>query len=210
MAPTASDRGCAPDAPSPSFSGQSCWRLATQRLPEIDRRHFFLGGEFKVGLSPVSDDEMYLFLLENMAIPEWREEETLAPRLRELLRDYGGPLARIRDGLDANSRIVFRPLETLRLPAPWHKGRTLLIGDAAHPTTPQLASGAGMAVEDALVLGQEIDRGASIDGIFEAFMARRYERCRLVVDNSIEIGRREQSRAPVASQTELVEHRSGC
>ena len=40
------------------------------------------------------------------------------------------------------------------------RGRVLLIGDAAHPTTPQLASGAGMAVEDGLVIADELLRAA--------------------------------------------------
>jgi 2-polyprenyl-6-methoxyphenol hydroxylase-like FAD-dependent oxidoreductase len=148
---------------------------------------------------------MYMFLLENMPVPEWREGPTLHVRLAELLAEYDGPLARIRDALNEGSRIVFRPLETLDLPAPWYKGRTLLIGDAAHPTTPQLASGAGMATEDALVLGQEIERHCDIDAMLQGFMERRYQRCRLVVNNSIEIGRREQAGEPVERQTSLVE-----
>jgi 2-polyprenyl-6-methoxyphenol hydroxylase-like FAD-dependent oxidoreductase len=81
----------------------------------------------------------------------------------------------------------------------------LLIGDAAHPTTPQLASGAGMAVEDALVLGDELAKAQTVPDAFAGFMARRYERCRLVVENSLEIGRREQRRASVEEQTHLVE-----
>ena len=97
------------------------------------------------------------------------------------------------------------------LPALWQHGCTLLIGDAAHPTTPQLASGAGMAVEDALVLGDELARAPSVTLAlalalaFERFVARRYARCRLVVENSLEIGRREQLRAPIDEQTQLVE-----
>ena len=54
----------------------------------------------------------------------------------------------------ASARINYRPLEKLLLPPPWHRGRAILIGDAAHATTPHLASGAGLAVEDALVLGE--------------------------------------------------------
>jgi 2-polyprenyl-6-methoxyphenol hydroxylase-like FAD-dependent oxidoreductase len=194
-----------PDAPQPAYTGQCCWRLARPRLPEIDRRHFFLGGPHKVGLNPVSPDEMYMFLLERVEAPQWQEGPTAHLRLAELLRAYGGPLAQIREELDEQSQIVFRPLETLDLPAPWFKGRTLLIGDAAHPTTPQLASGAGMAAEDAIVLGEELASAPDIDTALQQFMARRYERCRLVVNNSIEIGRREQAGAPIDSQTELVE-----
>lgn len=193
-----------PTAPTPKYTGQSCWRLATSRRPEVDRRHYFLGGPVKVGLSPVSKDEMYLFLLETTPQVH-RPQDGLHAGLAALLQSYGGVLARIRDDLNADSRIVFRPLEGFFLPRPWHVGHVVLIGDAAHPTTPQLASGAGMAVEDALVLAQELRVARSVPHALEAFTERRYERCRLVVRNSIEIGRLEQAGAPVEAQTALVE-----
>lgn len=193
-----------PHAPMPSYTGQSCWRLAVARPPEIDRRHYFLGGPVKVGLSPVSRDEMYMFLLQNRATKDWIAEDRLHIELQYLLNGYGGVLSDIRRALNPESRIVFRPLEAFLLPQPWHIGRVLLIGDAAHPTTPQLASGAGLAVEDALVLAEELQRGKSVPETYAAFMARRYYRCTLVVKNSLEIGRREQTGASVSTQTELV------
>jgi 2-polyprenyl-6-methoxyphenol hydroxylase-like FAD-dependent oxidoreductase len=194
-----------PHAPRPAFTGQYIWRLVAPRPREIERRHYFLGGPVKVGLSPVSQNEMYMFLLETT--PERRaivEDELLPPQLHRLLEGYGGPLAQIRETLGAGSRIVLRPLECFQLHAPWHLGRVILIGDAAHPTTPQLASGAGMAVEDALVLAQELREASGVEAAFEGFMRRRHARCRLVVDNSLEIGRLEQARAPVEEQTRLV------
>jgi 2-polyprenyl-6-methoxyphenol hydroxylase-like FAD-dependent oxidoreductase len=192
-----------PDAPRPYYTGQSAWRLVTWRRPGIDQRHFFLGGPAKVGLNPVSSSEMYLFALENT--PRKRVPDTeLHVELRKLLLPYGGIVAQIREELSASSNIVFRPLEGFLLPAPWSVGCCLLIGDAAHPTTPQLASGAGLAVEDGLVLGQVLEGAESVPQAFARFMQRRYERCRLVVENSIEIGRREQSGAPVEVQTALV------
>ena len=64
---------------------------------------------------------------------------------------------------------------------------------------------AGMAVEDALVLAEEVGRVTEPETAFSAFMARRYPRARLVVENSVEIGRLEQAGAPPAAQTEVVE-----
>jgi 2-polyprenyl-6-methoxyphenol hydroxylase-like FAD-dependent oxidoreductase len=158
----------------------------------------------KVGLSPVSQAQMYMFLLE--ATPTKPEPDPAAwRRLRHLLAGYGGPLVAVRDSLGPESGVIPRPLDALLLPPPWFVGRTLLIGDAAHPTTPQLASGAGLAVEDALVLAEELGRDPDPARAFPAFMARRYPRCRMVVENSIEIGRREQAGLPAAAQTEVVE-----
>jgi 2-polyprenyl-6-methoxyphenol hydroxylase-like FAD-dependent oxidoreductase len=193
-----------PHAPVPGYTGQSCWRLSVPRPASIDRRHYFLGGPVKVGLNPVSRDEMYMFLLQNRSTKDWIADARLHVELRELLSGYGGVLSDIRRALTSTSQIVFRPLEAFSMPAPWHCGRILLIGDAVHPTTPQLASGAGMAVEDALVLAEELQRQLTLEDVYAAFMRRRYERCTLVVENSLEIGRREQRGAPVAEQTELV------
>lgn len=193
-----------PDAPKPAYTGQSAWRLNLKRMPGINCRHYFLGGPHKVGFTPVSDDEMYLFLLERTP-QEFRENHRLKDDLVKLLGDYGGPLADVRDGITDESQIVFRPLEAFFLPPPWHVGRVVLIGDAAHPTTPQLASGAGIAVEDGLVLAEELTLQRPIAETLTAFTLRREERCRLVVEGSIEIGRLEQERAPVEQQTAVVE-----
>lgn len=195
-----------PDTPKPEYTGQSCWRLVAPRPSSITRRTFFLGGKYKVGLSPVSDTEMYMFLLETGPRHPLIPDAKLSAMLVDRLSAYGGELADIRRSLSPDSRIVMRPLEAFFLPSPWYSGRTLLIGDAAHPTTPQLASGAGMAVEDAIVLAQELSKeNQHLEEVFESFMRRRYARCRLVVENSIEIGRREQRGASAEEQTKLVE-----
>ncbi|ABQ71548.1 2-polyprenyl-6-methoxyphenol hydroxylase and related FAD-dependent oxidoreductase-like protein (plasmid) [Rhizorhabdus wittichii RW1] len=99
-----------------------------------------------------------------------------------------------------------RPLEGFEMETPWHRGRVLLIGDAAHPTTPQLASGAGIAVEDALVLAEEFTRGLPVEETLQAYTERREWRCRLVVSSSVKIGQLEQARAPVEEQTAIVEY----
>src|SRR5690606_36952174 len=90
----------------------------------------------------------------------------------------------VREHLGEDSLVNYRPLEWVLLPAPWHKGRVVLIGDAVHATTPHMASGAGMAVEDGLVLAEELSRHDSPDEALAAFSARRFERARMVVENS--------------------------
>ena len=195
-----------PDADQAEYTGQTVWRLYTTRPAGIDRRHFFLGGPHKIGLSPVSQTHMYMFLLQVGPRPPIYPVDELHVRLQELMASYGGILAGIRDSLTVDSVINVRPLEAFLLPAPWYSGRIILVGDAAHPTTPQLASGAGMAIEDGLVLADELRRsGGDVARMFAAFMARRYDRCRLVTENSIEIGRREQDGRPPEEQTILVE-----
>lgn len=194
-----------PDAPKPEYTGQSAWRIMAPRPKDIDCRHYFLGGPHKVGLTPTSDDEMYMFLLERTP-REWREQDELHEGLKELLAEYGGIIGELRDSITPETDINFRPLEAFHLPAPWNVGRVLLIGDAAHPTTPQLASGAGIAVEDAIVLAEGLANADSIAETMDRFMIRREPRCRLVVESSIKIGELEQARAPVEEQTAVVQN----
>ncbi len=194
-----------PDAPGPHYAGQYCWRLMMPRHPEITRRTFFLGGSAKVGLNPVSPDGMYMFYLEPQAAPLRRDEDTQHHVLRDLLASYGGILKDVRDSINASSQIICRPLETVFVGEDWTRGRTVLIGDAAHATTPQLASGAGMGIEDGIVLGEEIGRSDDVATGLKAFMARRYPRCKLVIDSSLEIGRLEREQAPPSAQTAVVE-----
>jgi 2-polyprenyl-6-methoxyphenol hydroxylase-like FAD-dependent oxidoreductase len=193
-----------PDAPGPRFTGQACWRLMTARPREIHQRHFFLGGHVKVGLTPVSRHEMYMFLLEHVPDNPWRAPEDQPELLAKLLEGYGGVLADVRAGIGQASRIVYRPLEGHLLRRDWYAGRVILIGDAAHATTPQLASGAGMAAEDALVLADELAQCATLGEAFAGFMRRRYERCRLVVENSLRIGELEVAGAPPEAQAAVV------
>src|SRR5262249_22013324 len=87
---------------------------------------------------------------------------------------------------------VYRPLYAVILPEPWHKGRVLLIGDAAHATTPHLGQGAAQSVEDAVVLGELLARGESPPRIMERYMQRRYARWRGIAEASVQIGEWEQ------------------
>jgi len=90
------------------------------------------------------------------------------------------------------------------MPAPWHVGRVVLIGDAVHATTPHLASGAGIAVEDAVVLAEELDAGGSVDEVLLRFSQRRFERCRLVVESSVRLGQIEQEGGSKAEHGQLM------
>ena len=79
------------------------------------------------------------------------------------------------------------------MPPPWYRGRVLLIGDAAHTTTPHHAQGAAMAVEDAVVLSELLQIGGDLDDVLEQFMERRWPRCKLVVEASVQVGEWEQN-----------------
>lgn len=195
-----------PQAGEPRYVGQICWRLMSPRHPQIDRRTYFLGGPMKVGMNPVSPDQMYMFLLEPSKTADWIPDDELHSRLFKLMEPYGGVVADVRATLGPDSNIVARPLETVVCPPPWYtEDGVVLIGDAAHATTPQLASGAGMAMEDGVVLGECIAAHATLDAALRAFMARRFDRCSFVVEKSLTLGGLEKAGATPLEQIRVVE-----
>jgi 2-polyprenyl-6-methoxyphenol hydroxylase-like FAD-dependent oxidoreductase len=192
-----------PDAPSPRFTGQGAWRVLAPRPSDLNMIDMYLGQTIKAGVTPVSQQECYMFVLTPEVDGEIIASEEQPDRLRQALEGFGGLIGDIRDGLNADSPIVYRPLQVLLLPPPWHRGRVLLIGDAVHSTTPHLASGAGCAIEDAVVLAQELAAKSSIDEALDAFSTRRFERCRDVVESSIQLGEMELAGAPGEDQGRL-------
>ena len=180
---------------APEFTGQGVWRFTTPRPPEVERAWLCRGGPGSAGLIPLTREAMYLFLVENGVEPDRRiARQDLAPTLAALLADFKGPIGEIAARLGPQSEVVYRPFEWLITPAPWWRGRVLLIGDAAHASTAHLGAGGGMAIEDAVVLGELLAARMDPEEMLRAFMARRYDRCMLVARNSHLLGEVEQGK----------------
>lgn len=195
-----------PDAPAPRFTGQACWRVMFDLPKDWEGvGAMFLSPTIKVGFTPCAPGRMYMYLLEHVPDNPWREPGEMPPLLRDLLKDAGGRLAELRDQIGPETEINYRPLETVLVDGDWYKGRVVLIGDTVHATTPHLASGAGMAVEDALVLVQELDQNPDLPSAMSAFMQRRLERARMVVMNSLKLGELEMAGAPMPEQGALMQ-----
>jgi len=194
-----------PDAPHPHYSGQAVWRMLVPRPAQIERITMWLGGRVKPGVCPVSAEQMYLFVTEHRPDNSHVSPETFAAQLHGLLAGFSDPRLRdIREQIGPDSPIVYRPLETLLLPAPWYRGRVVLIGDSVHATTPHLASGACIGMEDAVVLAEELGTSADLTVALQRFQTRRWERCRLVVENSMRIGELEMQNMGKQEQEQLM------
>lgn len=195
-----------PDAPKPWFTGQVIFRLLAERPEGFDRTHFFMGEDVKLGFNPVSATHMYMYLL--YADPEnpWLTPEQQRQRLYEKMEGFGSFVPQIRAtvlGENADS-VNYKPLEVQLLPPPWHRGRVVVIGDAAHATTPHLASGAGMAIEDGLVLVEELAGGGTLEQALSRFTARRFDRCRHVIENSVKLGQLEMNHGSPQEHSRLM------
>ena len=198
-----------PDAPKLAFTGQGCWRLLAHRAPEITCAQIYFGpSNVKVGVSPCGPDQVYMFATLAMPGNPFIAEADLVGRMREIIAPFGGYIRQIHDEMGPESLINYRPLFATLVRPPWNVGRVGLIGDAVHATTPHLASGAGISVEDGLVLAQEMMAADTVENGWKAFTARRFERARLVVENSLEISRIEQEAGPEPEVKRLMRESS--
>ncbi len=170
-------------------TGQGCWRVSMKKPPTLERGEMFFGHRYMVGITRCGEDRIYLWLLTPHAESEERlEGEALVEQMKTHLADFAGNAGWVRDTMSADDWVNYRPLAAKIQPRPWSDGRIVLIGDAVHATTPHLASGAGIAVESALVLAEELARADTAEAALLAYEERRYERCRDVVETSVAIG----------------------
>ena len=194
-----------PEAPRPRYSGQGVWRAVLPRPDEVKSTMMWVGPKVKTGVNPVSKTQMYLFVTEDRAVNERIPPEEFVPRLKALLAPFPAPLMQqVRDQLDEHSLVIYRPLEGLLVPQPWYHGRVVLIGDTVHATTPHLASGACIGIEDGIVLAEELARAPTVEAGLSSFQQRRWERCRMVVENSARLGEIEASGGDKAEHARIM------
>ncbi len=173
-----------PEASVPAFTGQGVWRYNLPRPAEVTGLCAY-EGPIGIGLVPLSDALMYMFVTTPEPGNPRYARETLADAMRQKLAGAISPaIIALRDQINVDDDVVYKPLEWLFIEGDWHRGRVVLLGDAVHATTPHLGQGAGMAIEDSLVLADELSRADSIEAAFAAYQSRRFERCRYIVEAS--------------------------
>jgi 2-polyprenyl-6-methoxyphenol hydroxylase-like FAD-dependent oxidoreductase len=193
-----------PDAPVPAFAGQSVWRYNLARTPDVDCL-FAFEGPTGVGLVPLSDSLMYMYVTTPEPGNPWYPREGMATAMRDKLGGVPAPAIRaLAEQIAEDDEVVYKPLEWIFLEGDWHKGRIVLLGDAVHATTPHLGQGAGMAIEDAIVLADELARADTLDAAFTAYQARRTERCRYIVDASLAICRGQIGEGPLIENAQAT------
>ncbi len=187
------------DAPKPEFTGQCVWRYNFPKPADHDCLQAY-EGRIGAGLVPLSSDLMYIFVTTPEPGNPWRDTAGLAKAMRDRLAGMPPAIATLAEQITIDEAVVYKPLETLFLEGPWHSGRVVLLGDAVHATTPHLGQGAGMAIEDSLVLAEEIAKAADPEGAFTAFRQRRFERCKYIVDASLALCHGQLGKGPLIEQ----------
>ncbi|MET0366311.1 MAG: FAD-dependent oxidoreductase, partial [Sphingobium sp.] len=187
--------GLLPEAPKPQFTGQSVWRYNFARPAGLDALQVY-NGPTGVGLVPISETLMYMYVTTPEPDNPYYARDGLAAVMRGKLARTAPAIRALAEQIVDDDAVVYRPLEGLLVEGPWHKGRVVLLGDAVHATTPHLGQGAGMAIEDSLVLADELSRHDDLDSALTAYRDRRFDRCAYIVNASLAICHGQIGRGP--------------
>ncbi|MCF8245861.1 MAG: FAD-dependent monooxygenase [Saprospiraceae bacterium] len=190
------------------FAGYTCWRGVVgggEDLPSFKNLRglnpatasetWGLGKRF--GIVPLPNDRIYWFACLNS--PKAKEERFAAFGKQELLENFGelhAPIPEIIQLTDPskilwNDILDFSPVKNFAF------DRVLLLGDAAHATTPNMGQGACQAIEGAVILGKTLAKIADPQAAFQAFEQVRLKRTALIVNRSWQLGKLAQLANPV-------------
>jgi 2-polyprenyl-6-methoxyphenol hydroxylase-like FAD-dependent oxidoreductase len=174
--------GLWPDA-LPRYAGYTAWRGVAEFPIDEGRLTESWGRGQRFGLVDVGGDRTYWFATKNA--PEGDQDEPAGKR-DELLRrfsDWHEPIPKLLEAADEatilrNDVYYLEPLEA------WSQGRVVLLGDAAHATTPGIGQGAAQAIEDAVALGRALAGVDDLQAALREYEARRKPRATLTLKMS--------------------------
>lgn len=193
-----------PEVGKPEFSGQLSIRWMAPG-PDIEEAGWYVSPVGRMAFYYLPQNLIYVPAVISMPERKWLSDEDVRSKFVELLDSMSAPAVReLRSRLTEDSELIGRPFEWIMLPDPWYRNRTLLIGDAAHATSAHMGMGGGMALEDAAVLGQCVSTAETLPEALRAFMERRFERARLVVETSVRLGQLEREKAPLSENRALL------
>lgn len=172
----------------PVYSGFGVWRSVHKRPADLTDKIMMMGPAKRFGIMPISDDLLYTFGTvkedEGVFFPKDSWPETMRARFAE----FEGPAGQFLDVLNETSEIIYTAVEEVRLPLPWHRGRVVLIGDAAHASTPFMGQGGAMAMQDAVILARLVSSPLPVEEALEKFGEIRLPVCKFVQDVSRAVG----------------------
>ena len=188
----------------PVYSGQMAWRSLAPILPgQPTSVQFWLGDGCFFGLCPVGEGQTYGF----GNVTGQRIHDTIRGRLQRLRERFAGFGDLVRDyltALECDEQIHCGAIEWLELDR-WHAGRVVLIGDAAHASSPMMGQGGCMAMEDALVLAEILHSTVDVESALDMFVARRTARVNWVQQESRAVG--EALRLPPDTRNTILRER---
>jgi 2-polyprenyl-6-methoxyphenol hydroxylase-like FAD-dependent oxidoreductase len=183
----------------PRYAGYTCWRglaqLAHKALP-TDLAYEAWGPGKRFSVHHCGLGRIFWFGTKNAPegaadAPGGRKAEVLA-----CFRDWVSPIPELieasQEGILRNDIVDRKPLTS------WGRGRVTLLGDAAHPTTPNLGQGACQAIEDAVTLAHCFGQGDNAQRILRSYESRRIPRTNAITRQSLRLGMLGQLENPLA------------
>ncbi|NEY32781.1 2-polyprenyl-6-methoxyphenol hydroxylase [Streptomyces sp. PRKS01-65] len=175
----------------PEPTGMAIWRVAAPRPAGVVRTDLAYGGPaYIAGYCPTSEDTIYAYVVESNRDRASIPPETYAEEMRRLASAYGGFWPEITEHITDPAKVNYTWFDRMLVEGSWHRGRVVLVGDAAHCCPPTLAQGAALSLEDAFVLAGMLTASDTWDeALFQGYYERRIRRVRPVVEASVQIGR---------------------
>ncbi|WP_431957833.1 FAD-dependent monooxygenase [Nocardia lijiangensis] len=155
------------------YAGQICWRFVTTNTVGIDSWTVWLGRGTTFLAVPVGTDRLYCYA--DLSTPN---PAAAGARLAQHFSHFDH---QVRDLLAAPeaTEAYTSVIEEVTDPT-WWTGRVVLIGDAAHASSPNMAQGVAMSVEDALILAESLCGSGDIEQRLERYRQRRLPRTQWV------------------------------
>ncbi|MDB5966679.1 MAG: monooxygenase FAD-binding protein [Polaromonas sp.] len=172
----------------PEDTGFGVWRSIHKRPDGLRDKIMMMGVGKRLGIMPISQDELYVYATTNEPGRPRYDPARLHLTMREKFAEFGGPAEALLQDIRDPSQVFYTAVEEIRLPLPWHKGRVLLVGDAAHASTPFMGQGGAMAIEDGNVLAGMLAKGTDLEQVLQDFGHRREPKCRFVQTVSRQVG----------------------
>lgn len=180
----------------PRYAGYTAWRSVVNFAPEQLLPGETWGAGARFGQVPMSGQRVYWFATKN------GPEGARSPigEKAELLRTFHGWHAPITALLEASPEPTILRNDIYDRPPlrRWGENRVTLLGDAAHPMTPNLGQGAGQALEDAVVLARILRDTNDTVAALRRYETQRIPRTSVIVQQSRQIGEIGQWQNPVA------------
>jgi 2-polyprenyl-6-methoxyphenol hydroxylase-like FAD-dependent oxidoreductase len=163
-----------PEHPGLRFAGFTTWRLLTGPVTGPVPMAESWGRGTVFGVMPLSGGRVYCYAAAP-ADPGARADDELAELVR-LFGTWHEPIPELL-AMTGSADVLRHDVAELAAPLPsFHSGRVALLGDAAHPMTPNLGQGACQGLEDAVVISR-LAAGTEPEAV--AGMLARYTATRL-------------------------------
>jgi len=178
----------------PIFRGYNIWRGVVKTNFEIGYASETFGKGQRVGIVPIKDGVYGWWATCNEAYMQDDKPETTKEKLNRLFGNWHYP---IPDFINNTEHILKNSLIDRKPKKGWTKGNVILIGDAAHPTTPNLGQGGCMAIEGAYILAKSIKKYGLTQKAYDRYEELQYTRSENIVNESLKLGKMGQLENPI-------------